>query len=829
MSALWPVLGYDDVARDVARALESEHAIALIEGPPGVGKSGLAGGIGELWELGGGSAVVAEGDSLRADVAFYPLSYALVGLQRRWKPLGAAVAGMTRAGETLVGTAGIITATVEMLASAHRGRRRRRAPLLGDVERDILFELEQLGKTRPLLLIADNAHWWDARSLEFLGRLREPRMRDAFPFLASLRVLGVQTPEPYQTVANPAAHDALLGSSQTRRFTLGRVPREGFDEVLVALGAAATPSREVADVLHQLTGGHLALARRCVARLDGSETETIQAASDPDDFVGGLLTDRLRLLGTVGEEVVALLQVAAVWGLTFRREEVACATGADEGETARLLRYCRDEEVVELSNGRATFVHDLFRQYFLGLAARDQAGIYERMSDCLRRLHPAEYDLRCLSALNAERSREAAALGVQAALQRQREGGSWIDLARTIVDAIEHAGMTPLVSAATEAQEHLREYRFRECLNTLDTFPRDIPKRLLAEADYLRAMTLLSTRSERDRATARAILSAWIGYERDEPELGTRLLQLLLYGRFHVRDKEQGLALEAHLKQFLADRVEFDPAAEDALYTLDRCSGGLYQADVSLVRIREAAAHFGPKSGQTLLRRPVEYYRCLVNLGAALISNGSHDEAREIHRQLEQLVADYATDAFPRVDLPRMNNVIAEFRAGAVDAESAAARQREIASSPAVANDPFYAGNALAVYLTLAEHYDEALALFDRLDGQLGASRVEPEPSMIYLIRGNRCAARLAAGDVEGRSAEWEALAGLVDAIAYPSQPIWVRRHEFLGPVIAEGAPASALAFDEALLVRHATEIGPLWRHYGRGFMLPSVEIWREN
>lgn len=829
MSSLWTVLGYDRVAEDVAQSLSVSDDIVLVQGPPGAGKSGLASGIGELWESAGGSTVVAVGDSFRSDVAFYPLSFTVGGLRSAWKSLGPAVAGVARAGETLLGTAGIITATVQALAKARPGSRRRRALLLGPQEQDVLVKLERLARHRPALLIADNVHWWDSRSLEFLGRLREPHMAEAFPFLADLRVLAVETPQPYQSVANLDAYKALLGASDTRAFSLERVGRAAFGAVLVALGAPAEPPDDVTETLYRLTGGHLALARRCAMRLAQGEAAAFLTVSDRGDFVERLLTDRIRSLGGVGEQVEALLQVAAVWGLTFRREEVMCAAERGEAETARLLRYCRDEEVLELSNGQAAFVHDRFREYFLGLAMRDRIGVYERMSDCLRRLRPAEYDLRCINALNAERSREAAALGVQAALQLQRDGRSWLDLPATILDAIERGGFTPVVAILGEALEHLHGYRFRQCLNALDTVPRDVPKRLLAEADYLRAMTLMSTRSELERGQARAVLESWGDYGDDEPELWTRLMQLLLYGLFHVREKDRGLALEARLRHFLTARTEYDPAAEDALYTLDRCAGGLYQADVSLVRISEAAKHFGPAPGQTLVRRPLEYYRCLVNETATMISNGRHDEAVKTHRKLEEFVDRYAEGAFPRLDLPRMNALLAEFRLGVVSSTEAAARQREIASGPAVTNDPFYPENALAVYSALAGDYEEALSILARLDGQLSSSRVEPEASMVYLIRANRCIARFCAGLAGEVVTEWGSLAGLVSAISYPSRPIYERRHELLAPLLAGARPPSAAEFDEVLVVNHPHEVGPLWTHYGRAFMLPAIEIWREN
>ncbi len=299
--------------------------------------------------------------------------------------------------------------------------------------------------------------------------------------------------------------------------------------------------------------------------------------ADSEEFLQQVLTDRIQALGTFGEQVIELLQVAAMLGLTFRREEVICASGADESEVAKLLRHCRDEDVLELSEGLGKFIHDLYRQYFLNVNARDKTEIHEKLSDCLRLLRPAEYELRCVNALDAERTGEAAALGVQAALQAQREGRSWRDLSPTILTAVEDGGFADVAALMAEAFDHLNGYRFGDCLASLDRLPRDLRKCLLAEADYLQAMCLMSTRSEDNRMKGRSILEAWSGYEEEEPELGTRLMLLLLYGVAHLSEKEQGWALEGRIRQALIDRASFDTAAKDALYTLDRSSGSLYR------------------------------------------------------------------------------------------------------------------------------------------------------------------------------------------------------------------------------------------------------------
>jgi hypothetical protein len=109
---LWTALGYDRTSAKIAGALRESHDILVIEGPPGVGKSWLAQGIGVLWQEGGGSAILAQGDSLRSPYPLDPFDFAMKPLIGGWLSLGPAAANLTKTGERLlVGTGGIITST----------------------------------------------------------------------------------------------------------------------------------------------------------------------------------------------------------------------------------------------------------------------------------------------------------------------------------------------------------------------------------------------------------------------------------------------------------------------------------------------------------------------------------------------------------------------------------------------------------------------------------------------------------------------------------------------------------------------------------------------
>ena len=825
MPDLWDALGYDDVALTVAKALAASDDVVVLQGPPGVGKSSLAKAVGVMWESGGGATVAAQGDFLHGDAALHPFRWAMSGTSTGWKDLLPSLGGMTRVGETFIGTAGLITATVALLAKAVQVTRRGKTIPLANDEQDILHDLERLSRTRPVLFIADNLHWWDRQSLAFLTRLRDPRMRSAFPFLSEMRVLAVQTPPPYQQIENPDAHEAFLSAGPAHTIPLHRVRREAFHDVLEALGAGSISSTEIVETVYTLSGGHLALAAQCAARIAEGNADVLLTAADSDAFIRNLLVERVRSLGDRGKQAVTMLQVAAVLGLTFQRDDLTCALDDDSSDTGELLRYCRDERVVELSDNVGRFVHDLYRQHFLRVGVLDQVTIHERLADCLRILRAGEYELRCLNSLRAERQQEAAALGVQAALQKQREGQDWRELPPAIIEAIDRGGLTPVVQTFQRALGELNQSRFGDCFTTLATLRHGLGKPLRGEADYLRAMCLMMTRSKRDRQEGMSILESWTDYAGEESELGVRLMQQLLFGLALETDKTPGRTLEARIKHVLEDKVSFDIASEDAMYTLDRCSESLYEPDVALIKISEASRHFAPAVGQSLTRRPMEYYRCLVNQAASLLTNAKYEQARDVYVALNRLVDGYARGTFPRLDWPRTNELLVEYRLGEVDIQSAVVRQRAIIDDYKVVGDPFYVENALAVYLALAGFYREAEGIYDRLDAELLARRA-PEASMQYLLRANRCAVRYVAGDTASIASDWSALNETVRDIPYVKGRFLVRRHELLAAVINRQEVLPPREFDERLTINEPSEFGPLWDQLGRGFRMPEVHWW---
>ena len=822
MAELWEVLRFDQVADEIAEVLKQSADLILVDGAPGVGKSILLKQLGTMWETGGGSTVVAEGDRLRSSEEFYPLRRGLAALSSGWRTIAPLAGAAAAASESMMlGTGGKITETVEALSKLGRKRRRARKLYLGDDEQEILFDLARASRRKPLLLIAYNVNSWDPSSLGFLEQLREERLRDAFPFLTRLRVLAAQTAEPYEQVAHPIPHGALFSPRQTHRIDLRPVPQDRFSDVLVALGAPPSVDAATVEAIFALSGGHLLRARECAERLATDPSMDFLAAAASEDFITRLISDRLESLGAVGRQAVRMLEIAAVLGLSFRRDEITCAWDGSEAEALSVLRSCRGQRLLAETGEHAHFVHDMYRDHFLTSGNFDRVAVHERLDDCLRELRPAEYELRCENAVHAERPAAAAAFTVHAELRRIRDGRTSTPIGPAVREAL--TASAQVLDQFLVALEHAHASRLTECVAALTALPRTLPRSLAAEADYIRATCLLTSRSRQNRMDALSILEQWDGYEDEEPEIGVRLMQLRLFGLTLNPDKSEGSQLEGRIRQSLHRRAAFDRAAEDALYTLDRCSPSLCKPDAAIFRVQEAVAHYEASEPSGVVRRPHQYFRALVNEVAELIVAGSFSEAAAAAGVLDDFVADYVPDTFPRLDYPATNRLLADFRTGTVTAADAAELQAAITEELAVDADPFYSGNAQAVYLALAGRLDEAEGVLDELLAAFSA-RPEPEANMLYVLSANRLCTRFVAGNRRHLERDWKMLEETVRRIPYPIAEFLILRHVRLADVFAQGGGWTPAEFDECLLER--PESGPHWQQLGRGFRLPEIQWW---
>ena len=843
MRQLWLLLGYDTVAEEVLQYFKGglDRHLAIIEGPAGAGKSTLGLGIAATWRDGGGTVAILEGDDLNEGRELFPFQRGLSSLDRKWMAIGSVAGVAPKLIDLLAGTSVAASLAYEGARRLKAGLKGKKSLFLSREEQAIIADLERMAKKKPLLLIADNIHWWDIASLQLLLQLLSDDAREAYPFLKQLRVVGIQT----EHTSQPAIHADYLNGIRERMhaktWALRGIEKEEFHAVLTAvaqsngteLNESSIQDRaaELSEFLYMLSNGHLALAWKAAEYLIQSPEEaSLLSEIDGATFINDIFEKRLITYGAIGEKGLQLLELASLIGLSFRHDELSCLSGKDHNSLLAALELISDTDIITVRSEQAHFEHDYFRRYFRSRLSDRASAHHIKLADCLRQFRPSDYLTRYRSLILGGKHRAALELLLLHSIQNVRQGVGW-ERALSVEEKrdLEDGEFGRYFSSWLTAWDCLIQYDFDACLAALNTLPLDVPKSLQAEANFVRMSALLATRKESDRREAYELSNEWEAYWNEEADIGVRIALRRLYAQTHLEDKATSQKTERQIIRFLSARLEFDPSARDQIYRIQRSAGSLYLPEVAIGRVSAAADHFAPAEGMSLSSDPLEYYRCLVNLGAQQISGAKYEASEGTYQRLNDLIDDYGPDFFPRTEYARNNMVLGKYRLNHIAANDALEIISSIIESIPTNLDPYYLLNSKAVFATLAGEYDVAAACFDILNGKVHKPDLTTlEPNMVYLIRSNYAGFLHVSGQTEAGRELWASLSPLVEKIPYTPVTYFKTKHTLMQSAFEDVQSGDGVAWDTYLTSACRREVGPCWDNYGRGFRMPEIEFWRD-
>ncbi|MET8768089.1 AAA family ATPase [Streptomyces sp. NPDC004658] len=300
---------------------------ALIEGPPGSGKTRL---LEEVAAVAGGSGVTVL--RVRADELdqYAPLA-----------ALSAAVAA----------------------PEDDRGPRRP-APPGGAAEDQRLWlldhiadVLERRSQRAPLAVLVDDAQWADPATLFALGTL--PGRLAASPVLW---VVTLRPGDDRAPVGRMQAH--LLAQPGTHRLVLSALPSEEVDRIAVdVLGAPPPPW--LARLLREAGGNAFLTLELLRARRDGgmdTVMDTVRGPASGGDVPAALRRTLRTRMSRLPEETVRLLQIGSVLGRRFDLTVAARMLGRPVGALLGPVDAALHADVLGPDGDRFAFRHDLVRQ-----------------------------------------------------------------------------------------------------------------------------------------------------------------------------------------------------------------------------------------------------------------------------------------------------------------------------------------------------------------------------------------------------------------------------------------------------------------------------------
>ncbi|MEV4319074.1 AAA family ATPase [Actinocrispum sp. NPDC049592] len=311
----------------LVRAVGGQGLTALVEGPPGIGKTALLAATAEHAAELGMQVVTAIGGELEQDMPF------AIVRQLFERPLRA------RPG-LLTGAAGIAAPVFGQQDGT---------TALGDVVHGLYWLCAGLAEDGPLLVIVDDVHWADESSLRFLSHLSR-RIAD----LPAVLLLAGRPGAMLDRLV-----DGVLVRPQAIR--LGPLSEQGVG-VLVRAELSADADAEFCRACTIATGGNPFLLAEALTRLRADGTRPVAAEAHrveqlrPDTITRAVLARIARL----GPDAVRFARSLAILGPGAQPRHLAALSGLSIGDTIALADGLAREAIVT-ADRPIGFVHPLVR------------------------------------------------------------------------------------------------------------------------------------------------------------------------------------------------------------------------------------------------------------------------------------------------------------------------------------------------------------------------------------------------------------------------------------------------------------------------------------
>jgi ATP/maltotriose-dependent transcriptional regulator MalT len=307
-----------DLQRLIVSAQRGEGALAVIEGPPGIGKSRLLTEAAEFAAEQGLVVAAGSGDELDQMTPWAPLLDALTSTNP-----------MIVSREELMSLSGLIDGRLEVL------------------ER-IRMALERAAREQPLVIVIDDLHWADPATVSTLGSLALQ--------LFSYPIVWLLGRRSFPASGQMEALLERLAAQGALRLALPPLNTEATAGLAADL-LGRRPNADLERLVARAQGNPLYLVE--ILRKTDVEHPSPESDQEVARSLASVVVDHLRSLS---EGARAMIKVASVLGPSFSVVELSEMTGQPASELLLPIGEALAAGVLVEHGEQLSFRHDLFRQ-----------------------------------------------------------------------------------------------------------------------------------------------------------------------------------------------------------------------------------------------------------------------------------------------------------------------------------------------------------------------------------------------------------------------------------------------------------------------------------
>lgn len=810
-------------------AIREGQRYILLSGASGCGKTFLSNRlctwITEEFHAGtGAKSIRFLGDNRCSQREYYPLLSGLNSLNEHYEITKTVKTGIAKTTSFSPLGGSFFEFVAEAILNRNGSANHKLNQVFSETEVDIILKLRNALRQNVKVIYIDNLHWWDVKSIEFLYLLFQNKDEFLLGLNDVIIILNVTT---NQTSQCGEQITAFLESLPLLRLAFTPFQYGEYCRALKEIRLIKPEfDPKILKLLFAISEGHLEVTIKALAlQIPFEEALDSEALTTQEgQYIRLLLEHRLSALGATGQQIDDVLKFGALLGLSFTFLELEYITKFRQAELRSIIKRANSVSLVESSQTDCQFSHEIIREFFRQKALEQSEGFYyDRLVQCYQALYPTEYGLRIHYLLHIGNVAEIEKLYC---LDQVRQMESGITSPNQELEVLLSDESQEYLDAMSRAWMAYKTADYVHARNQLHQIEDAYPVELLAERDYLTAITL--TRSlvmeECDRACQ--MLSAYEARRGQfrEPQIWSKVMLLLFAAFLHAGRKEDCRRVQGMLYSFYAETAPICETYRHDLNVLRRKSVAIYELEISLSHLQKSVRYFQPRRAGDVPEYPREYFMSLVNYNANLLCLGRFADAYESILEALKLIEELPDIAFPRTETMYNNFLLSCYFVGQFRPhEIVPLYQSLLQDLPDVADKTIIKTNLSIFYIQTGD-LESAGRLLTEMRDSLLESRAY-EPSCLYHIEANLVALYLYKGDWALAQSHLQSLDILIPNMDRSSY--YVKKHAVLEQIIRERITFPD-DLESVVLKVCPTFQTSAWNYFGRLFAYNTLEYWSE-
>lgn len=675
----------------------------LIEGKSGSGKSFTIKQLQIELDKEKYQTIIFDGDYQYDDREYYPFKKALFSDIDSSKEV--IIGGVAEASKEIPVAGNIISYLIQSFVAKKNINNNL---ILNSEEQNILSKLRQILKKSNIVLVFDNIHWWDRRSLQLLKliltnkQILNPDKLNRFTLIFSIT--------SNQLVIHGDLVDSIMKESEYKKMPFPIIDFPEFKDTLLSKTLQSFSSAQL-NLLYNLVNGHLQVFFEIINEITNHNFDFNATYESNKQYLSSVLEKRLEDFGADNTQILKTLEYASIIGLTFSVFELRNLTQSAENELRTIISKTSKLAIIEETDNidYIKFAHDIIREIFKNKVDEEHIEYYSSLAMCIKEIKPDQYLRRARYFIKCQLTEDAITLYILEIIKQIRLYGKALQTVYDEINPLFNPLQREYINLMQESYSLYSQKKYKDASSKLDLILDVYPIELLAERDILRircySKTMASTEIQRVVNKYNAIRKN--STYNNEKDIWERFSQVLMIAFAHLGEIEIARDIESEILRSLSGRLNYDDTATKRMYIIKRVANSIHNIEVSSVFVKDAFIYFGNSASG--IRDVYQYYISLVNLSTILINQGEFDKAYKIAIEGFNIENNNRDIDFPRIQLLRNNYIISGYLSGILNEDECILLYEEILSAmPNVISERLFYKSNLSIFWALKDNPQKA-------------------------------------------------------------------------------------------------------------------------